>query len=126
MKSELKKERFVVHKHYAKRLHYDLRLERKGVLKSWAVPKGVPEEIGIKRLAISVEDHALSYINFEGRIPEGQYGAGRVEVFDEGEYNLVEETNNKIVFIFKGKKLRGEYSLIRFREPPQWLLSKIA
>lgn len=126
MKSELEKDRFVVHKHYAKHLHFDLRLEMAGVLRSWAVPKGVPEEIGIKRLAISVEDHPVNYINFEGKIPEGQYGAGRVEVFDEGEYDLIEETNKKIVFIFKGKKLRGEYSLIRFREPSQWLLSKIA
>lgn len=127
MKGQLKKkQRFVVHKHYARHLHYDLRLEMAGVLKSWAIPKRVPEEIGIKRLAISVEDHPVNYINFEGEIPEGQYGAGRVEVFDEGEYDLIEQTNKKIVFIFKGKKLRGEYSLIRFREPSQWLLSKIA
>lgn len=126
MKSEPEKRFFVVHKHYAKRLHYDLRLEDSGTLKSWAVPKGVPEEIGIKRLAISVEDHALSYINFEGEIPEGHYGAGRVEVFDEGEYDLIEQTNKKIVFIFKGKKLKGEYNLIRFRGPSQWLLFRIA
>jgi len=126
MKSKLKKkQRFVVHKHYAKRLHYDLRLERKGVLKSWAVPKGVPEEINIKRLAIAVEDHALSYINFEGEIEEGQYGAGRVEIFDEGGYELIEQTNKKIVFVFKGKKLSGEYNLIKFKEPSFWLLSKI-
>ncbi|MBA7678748.1 Multifunctional non-homologous end joining protein LigD [subsurface metagenome] len=125
MKSELKRRRFVVHKHYAKRLHYDLRLEDSGTLRSWAVPKGVPEEINIKRLAIAVEDHALSYINFEGEIEEGQYGAGRVEIFDEGEYDLIKRTDKKIVFIFKGKKLSGEYSLIKFREPSQWLLSKI-
>lgn len=127
MKSELKIEKrfFVVHKHYAKHLHYDLRLESDGKLKSWAVPKGVPEEIGIKRLAISVEDHPISYINFEGEIPEGQYGAGRVEVFDEGEYDLIEKSDKKIVFIFKGKKLKGKYSLIKFKEPSLWLLSKI-
>ena len=124
MKLEAKKHRFVVHKHYAKRLHYDLRLEEAGVLRSWAVPKGVPEEVGIKRLAIAVEDHPVSYIDFEGEIPEGHYGAGRVEVFDEGTYQLIEQTDKKIVFIFRGKKLRGEYSLIRFKPPSQWLLSK--
>lgn len=117
--------RFVVHSHWAKHFHHDLRLEIGGTLASWAVPKGVPEEIGIKRLAIVVQDHPMSYIDFEGDIPEGQYGAGKVEIFDEGEYELVEQTNNKVVFIFKGKKLRGKYTLRRFVKPPlQWLLSK--
>ncbi len=118
--------RFVVHKHHAKRLHYDFRLEMEGALKSWAVPKRVPEEVGIKRLAIAVEDHPISYIDFEGEIPEGQYGAGKVEIFDEGEYELIEQHNVLLVVRLKGKKLRGEYNLRRFRPPSQWLLSKTA
>ncbi|MBW7957264.1 MAG: ATP-dependent DNA ligase [Deltaproteobacteria bacterium] len=116
--------RFVVHRHEARRLHYDLRLEREGVLKSWAVPKGMPESPGVKRLAVRVEDHSLDYFGFEGTIPEGQYGAGKVEVWDSGTY--VEESwgKDRITVEFNGKKLSGRYALVRFMEK-NWLVVKL-
>ncbi len=116
--------RFVVHEHWASHHHFDFRLEMDGVLKSWAVPKEIPQEAGIKRLAVQVEDHPIDYINFEGEIPEGSYGAGTVKIFDRGEYELIERTKNTISFILKGKKLKGSYSLIKFKGPNQWLLIK--
>jgi len=84
------------------------------VLKSWAVPKEPPTKSGVKRLAVQVEDHALDYINFEGRIPEGMYGAGTVEIWDKGIYTLRTRTENKIEFTLQGSKLKGDYVLIRF------------
>src|SRR5262245_65962540 len=85
---------FVVQRHDARRLHYDFRLERNGALASWAVPKGVPLEAGGRALAVHVEDHPLSYAGFHGEIPKGQYGAGSVEVWDDGTYELMEEKAN--------------------------------
>ena len=121
------KNRFVVHNHYALKAghHYDFRLEIDGVLKSWAVPKGVPEKKGKRVLAIQTEDHPVRYLNFEGEIPEGCYGAGVVKVFDRGIYKLIEKTENKIVFELKGKKLKGKYTLLKFKKPTHWLLFKI-
>lgn len=96
----------------------------KGVLKSWAVPKGLPEEAEIKRLAVAVEDHALDYIDFEGTIPEGQYGAGTVEIWDNGEYEIESMEKGKIVFTLAGKRFKGRYALIHTNEK-NWLIFKI-
>ncbi|HDI12474.1 MAG TPA: 3'-phosphoesterase [Candidatus Bathyarchaeota archaeon] len=115
---------FVIQKHAARRLHYDLRLEMDGVLKSWAVPKEPPKTPGIKRLAVQVEDHPIEYANFEGIIPEGHYGAGKVEIWDKGSYILKEKTNNKIVFKLNGEKLKGTYVLLRFKGDKNWLFFK--
>jgi len=116
--------RFVVQKHYATHLHYDFRLEMDGVLKSWAVPKGPPKEYGVKRLAVQVEDHELSYIDFEEPIPEGMYGAGKVEIWDKGTYTLRHRSKDKIVFTLHGEKLNEDYVLVRFKEDKNWLLFK--
>lgn len=113
--------KFVIQKHQATHLHYDFRLEMDGVLKSWAIPKDPPTKSGVKRLAVQVEDHALDYINFEGTIPEGMYGAGTVEIWDQGTYILKTRKENKIEFILQGSKLEGTYLLIRFRNK-NWLL----
>jgi len=116
--------RFVVQLHRARSLHYDFRLERDGVFKSWAVPKGIPEDVGPRHLAVQVPDHALEYSSFEGTIPEGQYGAGSVQIWDEGTYELLEWSEKAIGFILHGSRLRGKYSLIRFQRkgPRDWLL----
>ncbi|MEM1539549.1 MAG: DNA polymerase ligase N-terminal domain-containing protein [Candidatus Bathyarchaeia archaeon] len=116
--------RFVVQKHHATRLHYDFRLEMDNVLKSWAVPKEPPSQPGIKRLAVEVEDHPLSYIDFEGTIPEGMYGAGKVEIWDKGTYILKGRSRDKIEFTLNGEKLRGDYALIKFKGDKNWLLIK--
>lgn len=118
------KNTYVIQKHQARRLHYDLRLEMDGVLKSWAIPKTPPAETGIKRLAVQVEDHPVEYANFEGTIPEGQYGAGTVEIWDKGQYILNELNKDKMIFEIKGKKLRGAYCLIRFKGKENWLFFK--
>ncbi len=118
---------YSVQKHDASQLHYDLRLEKDGVLKSWAVPKEPPTEPGNKRLAIQVEDHDLDYAFFEGEIEEGKYGAGTVELWDKGSYGAVSWKDNKIVVDIDGEKLNGEYVLVRFKpeeEPENWLFFK--
>jgi DNA ligase D-like protein (predicted 3'-phosphoesterase) len=117
---------FVLQEHHARRLHYDLRLEREGVLKSWAVPKGLPEQAGTKRLAVETEDHPLEYRSFEGTIPKGQYGAGTVKTWDKGTYDLKTWEDNKIEFALNGKRLKGRYILARFKKAGgnNWLLLK--
>jgi bifunctional non-homologous end joining protein LigD len=104
---------FVVHKHQASNLHWDFRLEHEGVLASWAVPKGPPEKIGEKRLAVQVEDHPFDYKDFSGNIPEGQYGAGHVEIWDSGTYEPVKWDEKVVEVILNGKKMTGRYSLIK-------------
>lgn len=115
--------RFVIQKHQATHLHYDFRLEMDNVLKSWAVPKEPPTQPGIRRLAVQVEDHELSYIDFEGTIPEGEYGAGTVEIWDRGTYSLKSRGDKIIEFTLDGSRLKGNYTLINFKEN-NWLLIK--
>ncbi|MHC0441718.1 DNA ligase D [Flavobacterium sp. 3-210] len=129
---------FVVQKHAASHLHYDFRLEMNGVLKSWAVPKGPSMNPEVKRLAMMVEDHPYSYKDFEGTIPEGNYGAGNVIVWDNGTYSSDEKTSSdekqlladlkkgRLSFILKGKKLKGEFSLVKLygKQENAWLLIK--
>lgn len=113
---------FVVQKHAATHLHYDFRLAMGGVLKSWAVPKGISLDPKDKHLAVSVEDHPLSYQNFAGVIPEGEYGAGKVAIWDHGTYKNLRSVSmaqafseGKIVIALSGKKLHGNFVLIRFK-----------
>ena len=120
---------FVVHDHRASHHHWDLRLSMQGVLKSWAIPKVPPRAKGIKRLAIKVEDHPLAYAKFQGTIPEGQYGAGTVKIWDKGKYELKHRDSKKIVLEFHGKKLKGEYVLVKtsYGAKPEksWLFMKV-
>ena len=125
-KERAKKPTFVVQRHDARRLHYDFRLERDGVLASWAVPKGVPLEPGSQRLAVHVEDHPLEYAQFEGEIPAGQYGAGTVEIWDRGTYELLDEKKDGGLTIrLDGERLRGTWALVPAKldgDPKNWLL----
>ena len=115
---------YVIQKHAASHLHFDLRLEMDGVLKSWAVPKEPPVSSGVKRLAVQVEDHPIEYASFEGVIPEGSYGAGMVEIWDKGTYQLMDLKENKLVVDIGGVKLNGIYVLIRLRDRKNWLFFK--
>ncbi|MGG7440248.1 DNA polymerase ligase N-terminal domain-containing protein [Chryseobacterium arthrosphaerae] len=131
---------FVIQRHAASRLHYDFRLEMEGVLKSWAVPKGPSLDPKDKRLAMMVEDHPYDYKDFEGNIPEGNYGAGQVEVWDSGTYEPLDENSRlsdekellkelhagSLKFILHGKKLKGEFALVKMKnsEDNAWLLIK--
>lgn len=120
--------RFVIQQHDASRLHYDFRLELGGTLVSWAVPKGLPLKHGEKHLAVKVEDHPLSYFDFEGTIPEGQYGGGTVQVWDVGTYEPLSRTparelkGGKLHFVLHGAKLSGEWYLVRLRDEDNWLI----
>jgi DNA ligase D-like protein (predicted 3'-phosphoesterase) len=115
---------FVVQEHHARNLHWDFRLEMDKVLKSWAVPKEPPREKGIKRLAIQVEDHDLSYASFKGTIEEG-YGKGTVKIWDKGTYTLLKKDRNTLDFALKGKKMKGNYVLVKFKnQEKNWLLFK--
>jgi DNA ligase D-like protein (predicted 3'-phosphoesterase) len=120
---------YVIQKHQASHLHYDLRLEEGGVLKSWAIPKLPPQKEGIRRLAVETEDHPLGYEEFEGVIPEGEYGAGKVEVWDSGTYLPQERDAGKRIVEIKGKKLNGRYGLIKLKagnpEDKNWLFFKL-
>jgi bifunctional non-homologous end joining protein LigD len=121
--------RFVIQKHAASHLHYDFRLEMGGTLKSWAIPKGVPTELGVKRSAFEVEDHPIDYLDFEGTIPKGQYGGGTVMVWDIGTYELLggDWRKGDLKLLLDGKKLKGEWHIFRIRSDenkPVWLIQK--
>src|SRR5213079_3717445 len=126
--------RFVIQKHAARRLHYDFRLQMEGVLKSWALPKGLPWKKGEKHLAVEVEDHPIDYEDFEGTIPQGQYGGGTVMVWDRGTYHVYGEQpvkslqEGKLHLVLDGEKAKGEWTLVRIRgrddEKNQWLYLK--
>ena len=115
---------FVIQKHFARNLHYDFRFEKHGVLKSWAVPKGVPLKPGIKRLAVETEDHDLNYATWQGIIPKGQYGAGKVEIWDHGDYEVEDWLEDRIVVKLNGEQVKGRYCMIRFEKAGEktWLL----
>lgn len=122
---------FVVQEHHARSHHFDFRLEMDGVLVSWAVPKGIPEDTGANRLAVHVEDHPVDYGSFEGEIPAGNYGAGKVAIWDNGTWEPLEPgwkrdfAKGKFKFILHGKRLDGPYLLARMKEEPNWLLRKL-
>jgi DNA ligase D-like protein (predicted 3'-phosphoesterase) len=138
-KSSIDQPIFVIQKHAARTLHYDFRLEVEGVLKSWAVPKGPSTDPKEKRLAVPTEDHPLDYADFEGTIPEGEYGAGTVLVWDMGAYRNITEKKGKLIPMaeavphghvkvwLEGKKLQGGYALTRFKtgKDEAWLLVKM-
>jgi bifunctional non-homologous end joining protein LigD len=130
-----KRRSFVIQHHFASREHYDFRLELDGVLKSWAIPKGPSTVPGERRLAVEVEDHPLEYGSFEGIIPEGQYGAGEVFLWDRGTWDTEDDPRaalgkGSLDFRLSGKKLKGAWTLVRMRDEPgkktkhNWLLIK--
>jgi DNA ligase D-like protein (predicted 3'-phosphoesterase) len=129
---------FVIQKHLSKRVHFDFRIQIKNTLKSWAVPKGLPKTSNVKRLAMLTEDHPLEYANFEGTIPQGEYGAGEVIIFDKGTFDNIKKDkqdkeipmnkcfkNGQIEIFLHGKKIQGAYALIRFKDERSWLLIKM-
>ncbi len=125
-KKNLARPAYVIQEHHAKRLHWDLRFEIGKVLKSWALPKVPPEKEGEKRLAVQVDDHPLEYALFEGNIPEGNYGSGKVKIWDRGTFEVVEQTDKKLVVNIKGDKLQGKYCLLHFKpNEKNWLFFKL-
>ncbi len=116
---------YSIQEHHARNLHWDLRLEKDGVLKSFAIPKKPPKKVGLKRLAVQTEDHPLDYAYWKGTIPKGEYGAGEVKVWDRGRYKMLDEKKEKKYIIeIKGRKLKGKYALIKFRDK-NWLFFKM-
>jgi len=132
---EKSKSRFVIQEHNASHLHYDFRLEMPAeidskdvVLKSWAVPKNLPQEADTKRLAVQTEDHPVDYIDFEGEIPKGEYGAGTVKTWDKGIFQLIERESNHIGFVLEAEKIKGKYNLVKTKgfggAKNSWLIFK--
>jgi len=117
---------FVVKEHWAQSHHFDFRLEKDGVFKSWAIPKGLPEISGIKRLAVQVEDHALELGPFHESNPDGESSKGRTKIWDHGTYELEQWTVDRIAFTLHGSRVSGSYTLVRFKEnePRSWFLMK--
>jgi DNA ligase D-like protein (predicted ligase)/DNA ligase D-like protein (predicted 3'-phosphoesterase) len=121
-------DRFVVHEHHARNLHWDLRLERDGVLASWAVPKGIPMDPKRNHLAVHVEDHPLEYIDFKGEIPEGEYGAGKVNIWDSGTYDVEKWRDDEVIVVFHGKRLKAKYALFQTgkgKDAKNWMIHRM-
>ena len=116
--------RFVIHEHHARRLHWDLRLERDGVLASWAVPKGIPEDPEENHLAVHTEDHPIEYIDFHGEIPKGNYGAGKMEIFDHGTYETHKWRDKEVMITFHGDRVQGRYVLFHTRDK-DWMIHRM-
>jgi bifunctional non-homologous end joining protein LigD len=116
--------RFVVHQHHARRLHWDLRLERDGVLASWALPKGVPQDPKENRLAVRTEDHPLEYLDFEAEIPKGEYGAGRIEIWDRGTYEAEKVRGDELILTFAGERVKGKYALFQTKGD-NWMIHRM-
>src|ERR1700720_77584 len=122
-RKETKAPRFVVQEHPARRLHYDVRLERDGVLVSWAVPKGVPDDPAVNHLAVHTEDHPLEYGSFEGEIPRGQYGAGSMTIWDHGRYETLKWAENEVKIRLHGQRVSGGYTLFQ-TGGKQWMMHR--
>jgi bifunctional non-homologous end joining protein LigD len=116
--------RFVVHEHHARNLHWDLRLERDGVLASWAIPKGIPMDPKRNHLAVHVEDHPLEYIDFAGEIPQGEYGAGEVKIWDEGTYECEKWRDDEVIVVFHGERLQAKYVLFQTKGK-NWMIHRM-
>jgi bifunctional non-homologous end joining protein LigD len=116
--------RFVVQEHHARALHWDFRLERDGVLVSWALPKGVPPDPDVNHLAVPTEDHPLAYIDFEGEIPRGNYGAGEVHLWDRGTYDTIKWSDREVMVTLHGERVRGRHVLFRTGER-QWMIHRM-
>ncbi len=116
--------RFVVHEHHARRLHWDLRLERDGVLASWALPKGVPQDPKGNRLAVRTEDHPLEYLDFRGEIPKGEYGAGTIEIWDRGTYEAEKFRDDEVILTFTGERVKGKYALFQTKGD-NWMIHRM-
>jgi DNA ligase D-like protein (predicted ligase)/DNA ligase D-like protein (predicted 3'-phosphoesterase) len=115
---------FVVHRHHASHLHYDLRLEKDGVLKSWAVPRGLPPAPGVKRLAVQTEDHPMEYLVFDGKIPKGQYGGGDMWIYATGKYQITKDKKDGFYFRLNSKEVNGEYRIYKIKEK-EWLFERV-
>ncbi len=116
--------RFAVQEHHARRLHWDLRLERDGVLASWAVPKGIPHDPSVNHLAVRTEDHPLMYLEFEGEIPKGSYGAGTMSVWDHGTYDTLKWESYEVQVVLHGERVQGRYVLFRTKDD-QWMIHRM-
>ena len=117
-------DRYVVHEHHARRLHWDLRLERDGALASWALPKGVPQDPKENRLAVRTEDHPLEYLEFEGEIPKGEYGAGTIAIWDRGSYETEKFRDDEVIVTFAGERVRGKYALFQ-TDGDNWMIHRM-
>jgi len=122
--SERDRPRFVVQEHHARRLHWDLRLERAGTLASWAVPRGIPVHPNEDRLAVRTEDHPLEYLEFEGEIPRGSYGAGTMDVWDSGTYEVEKFNDREVIAVFHGERVQGRYALFQTRGK-DWMIHRM-